>query len=127
MLQVSQKGGFKKTEKLLLGSKKKMQNIRKILDRYGVMGVDALSRATPIRTGLTARSWTYTIEINQWGYDIAWINENENQGANVAILIQYGHGTRTGGYVQGTDYINPAMKPIFDKMATDIAKEVSSL
>ena len=102
-------------------------NIRRTLEQYAVIGVDALSRMTPVKTGLTARSWEYQIHVTPWGYSITWWNTNENQGANIAILLQYGHGTRTGGYVQGRDYINPAIQPVFDQMTEEIWKEVRRL
>lgn len=98
------------------------------LDRYGRMGVEALSRATPSHhSGLTSRSWEYRI-IKGTKPGIEWYNTNIPPGGNtpVAILIQYGHGTGTGGYVQGYDYINPAARPIFDKIADEIWKKVNS-
>jgi hypothetical protein len=96
------------------------------LDRYGQMGVDALARATPQLTGLTAQSWRYRIMSDSRGPGIEWYNVNEENGQPVAVLIQYGHGTRTGGYVAGYDYINPAIRPIFDNIANEIGKKVSS-
>lgn len=94
------------------------------LDRYGRMGVDALSKATPVRTGLAASSWSYDITRKDGKVTLSWKNSDIEGGYNVAILIQYGHGTRNGGYVQGIDYINPALKPIFEQMAEDIWREV---
>ena len=96
-------------------------------DKYGKMGVEALEKATPRKTGKTAQSWSY--EINQNGSDgttsIVWKNSNIADGwANVAVLIQYGHATRNGGYVQGIDYINPAMKPVFEEIAKKAYAEV---
>lgn len=119
---VKTKGNFRKTEKLL----KKIRSGDYIpsLDRFGQIGVDALQTATPARSGLTASSWGYEIEKDETGIKIQWVNRNVNDGANVAILIQYGHGTGTGGYVQGIDYINPALKPIFDAIADEAWKEV---
>jgi hypothetical protein len=125
MITFKQKGSFKKTETFLRNGQR--LNVIAILRRYGDIGVSALSAATPSDSGLTANSWDYQIERSQWGWQITWTNTHENKGANIAILIQYGHGTGTGGYVPPNDYINPAMKPVFDKMADDIWKEVSSL
>lgn len=94
------------------------------LDRYGQQGVDALSRATPVDTGLTANSWRYRIVKTRGRYTIEWYNTNVHNGANVAILIQYGHGTGSGGFVQGRDYINPVTRPLFDKIADEVWKKV---
>lgn len=94
------------------------------LDRYGRMGVDALSKATPVRTGLAASSWYYTIKRSNGSTTLTWHNSDIEGGYNVAILLQYGHGTRSGGYVQGIDYINPALKPVFEQMANDLWEEV---
>lgn len=118
-------GSFKNTERFL--TKAQQLQVGKILSGYGAKGVQALANATPVRTGLTANSWAYSIEVTSWGYALSWENSNVNAGANVAILIQYGHGTGTGGYVQGQDYINPAIQPLFDEMAEAIWKEVTSL
>ena len=94
------------------------------LDRYGQMGVNALASATPVDTGLTAQSWKYRIVKTRGRYTIEWYNTNVHNGSNVAILIQYGHGTGTGGFVQGRDYINPATRPIFDQIADDVWRKV---
>ena len=94
------------------------------LERYGQLGVNALAVATPRRTGLTADSWRYKIEVNDRETKVVWTNSNTVDGVNVAILIQYGHGTRNGGYVEGIDFINPAIKPIFQGFADDIWREV---
>lgn len=98
-----------------------------ILDKYGRRGVDALSLATPIDTGNTAASWGYEIHHDRNSTTINWTNSNINKGVPIAILLQYGHGTGTGGYVRGRDYINPALRPIFDSMANELWKEVSRL
>lgn len=102
-------------------------NIRTILEKYGREGVSALSASTPIRTGTTANSWGYVITTNRNGYSIKWTNSNVVGGVPVAILLQYGHGTGTGGYVQGRDFINPAMQPIFDKLAEEAWREVTNI
>lgn len=122
MISIKQKGDFKNTEKLL--SRATRINIRSILDRYGEMGVNALAAATPVDTGKTASSWGYRLEIGNESSTIVWTNSNVNKGVNIAIILQYGHGTRNGGYVQGRDYINPAMKPIFDDLAAEAWREV---
>lgn len=98
-----------------------------ILDKYGKEGVAALSSATPIESGLTASSWSYEIEHSSGSEKIIFANSNINKGVNIAIILQYGHGTGTGGWVQGRDYINPAIQPIFDKMAEEAWKEVTKI
>lgn len=96
------------------------------LHRYGQEGVDALSAATPRDTGTTAASWSYEVRHGNNEVSIYWNNSNAPYGVPVAVLIQYGHTTRNGGYVQGIDYINPALRPVFDKIANDIWKEVTT-
>jgi len=125
MITFSHKGSFKNTERFL--SKAKDLQVMAILNRYGQKGVQALANATPYNTGLTARSWDYNISKTAWGYDITWSNSNRRGSSNIAILIQYGHGTGTGGYVPPYDYVNPAMRPIFDEIAEEIWKEVSRI
>lgn len=100
--------------------------IHKILDRFGQEGVAALSSATPVDSSFTANSWDYEVVETGNSYSIIWTNSNVVNGVPVAILLQYGHGTGTGGYVQGRDYINPAIKPIFDKIAKEVWKVVTS-
>lgn len=94
------------------------------LSKFGAMGVKALSSATPKDSGETAGSWTYVIEHGRSTTTIYWTNENENNGVNIALILQYGHGTGTGGYVQGIDYINPAIRPVFNEIADRAWKEV---
>lgn len=94
------------------------------LDRYGRQGATALAQATPKDSGKTAGSWEYRIIKNKRFARIEWFNTNSENGKNVAVLIQYGHGTGTGGYVEGRDYINPTMRPIFDEIANNVWKEV---
>jgi len=125
MITIKQSGNFNHTERLLAASKQ--MQIQNILSRYGSAGVTALSNATPRETGETALSWDYRVEKTQWGWSIVWTNSNVNNGTPIAILIQYGHGTGTGGYVPPNDFINPAMQPIVDQLAEDIWKEVSRL
>src|SRR5699024_2621238 len=97
----------------------------KVLEKYGKLGVDALASATPIDSGDTASSWTYEVEQTGFTYSINWLNTNVNGGVNIAIILQTGHGTGTGGYVQGRDYINPAIRPVFDKIANEVWREVT--
>lgn len=124
VVTVTQKGDFSKTIKFLKKSKEK--KFLKKLNKFGEIGVQALADATPKRTGTTAASWGYEIVISNGSASIIWTNTNNNHGVYIAVLIQYGHGTRNGGYVQGIDYINPAMRPIFDKIANDAWLEVIS-
>ena len=123
MISVRTKGDFKKTEKFLDHAKN--IDLRNILIRYGEMGVAALSAATPVDTGKTASSWGYELEISDETSSIIFTNSNVNKGVNIAIILQYGHGTRNGGYVKGRDYINPAMEPIFEDLANEAWKEVT--
>lgn len=123
MIVVTQKGNFSKTKKFL----ERAKNLARlgVFDKYGKAGVDALSAATPIDSGETANSWKYEVKITKGGVHIAWYNTNLVNGVEIALLLQYGHGTGTGGYVQGRDYINPAMRPIFDAMADEAWREVT--
>lgn len=97
------------------------------LDKYGRMGVEALAAATPVESGKTASSWYYEIIRSGSSFSIHWGNSHVNDGVNIAVIIQYGHGTGTGGYVEGRDYINPAIQPIFDEIAAKLWKEVTAL
>ena len=121
-ISFSSKGDFSKTIKFL--NKMKNVKINNILSKYGQIGVNALSQATPKDSGVTSRSWNYKIEVNNNNASIVWYNTNVVKGVNIAVILQYGHGTRNGGWVEGRDYINPAMKPIFDKIADQVWKEV---
>lgn len=98
-----------------------------ILNKYGKLGVEALARNTPVDTGETASSWEYSISEDHGSYELSFNNTNENKGVKIAILLQYGHGTGTGGWVDGRDYINPAVQPIFDALAEDAWKEITEL
>ena len=98
-----------------------------ILDKYGREGVAVLSSATPVESGLTANSWYYTIEHTNGSASISFHNSNIQNGVPIAVILQYGHGTRNGGWVQGRDYINPAIRPIFDQIANEAWKEVTKL
>lgn len=119
-----QKGNFSETKKFF----ERCKNLFHlgILDQYGREGVDALAMATPVRTGKTAASWRYRVVNNRTELRIEWINDNTTvDGIPIVVLIQYGHGTGRGGYVVGRDFINPAIQPIFDKIADDLWKEVT--
>lgn len=124
-IKMTQKGEFNRTLRFLSDAKNYKAISYKILDRYGKEGVQALAAYTPKDTGLTSESWNYRIEDNGKSLRIVWYNTNVSEGwANVAVLIQYGHGTKNGGYVEGVDYINPAMNPIFEKIEKSIWEEV---
>lgn len=123
MISFKQRGDFSKTEKFL--KKSFGRDYIGVLEKYAQQGVAALSAATPIDSGLTATSWQYNIIQNEDTISIVWENLNIQKGVNIAIILQYGHGTRNGGYVSGRDYINPALRPIFDKMADAAWKEVT--
>lgn len=122
MIKISSSGDFSKTFKFL----NFMSNwkIDKILQKYGQQGVAALAAATPVESGTTANSWSYEIKSSGQSATIYWSNSNVNKGVNIAVILQFGHGTGTGGYVQGRDYINPAMRPVFDKIAEEAWMEV---
>lgn len=123
MIVVKHSGNFDRTEKFLKRMSK--GDIFKSLDRYGQKGVSALAAATPKDSGKTASSWGYEVEQNGSSYSIVWKNSNTNKGVNIAVILQYGHGTRKGGFVQGRDYINPAMRPVFDQIASEAWREVT--
>lgn len=125
MINVKQRGDFRKTEKFL--KKSFGRDYIHVLEKYGQQGVESLSAATPIDSGSTAISWEYEITQKESSISIIWKNLNINKGTNIAIILQYGHGTRNGGYVSGRDYINPALRPIFDKMADAAWKEVTGI
>lgn len=125
MISFRQKGDFRKTEKLL--KKSFGRDYLSVLEKYAKMGVDQLAANTPKESGETAASWGYKIEQKGSSISIVWTNSNVNKGVSIAIILQYGHATRNGGYVNGRDYINPALRPIFDKMAEAAWKEVTSV
>lgn len=118
------KGDFSKTEQFL--NKLMKRDYLNVLDKYGQQGVEALRAATPRRTGVTANSWSYEITQSGDKTTISWTNSNRVNGVPIAIILQYGHGTRNGGFVQGRDYINPALRPIFEAIANDAWKEVTN-
>ena len=123
MIRFRQKGDFTRTERFLGRLKNGIRLAD--LDKYGRAGVAALSSATPIRTGLTASSWYYKIERDRESIRIGFYNSNLQNGVPIAVILQYGHGTGTGGWVEGRDYINPAIQPIFDRIADSAWKEVT--
>ena len=120
------RGDFLKTETFL----KRNRNLRKIqvsvIESFAQQGVEALRNATPKDTGETADSWYYEIQQDKRNLSLVFKNSHIEKGVNIAIILQYGHGTRNGGYVTGIDYINPALKPLFDKLAEGLWKEVTS-
>jgi hypothetical protein len=117
-------GSFKNLERFL--QKMSGGELFRTLERFAQQGVNALSSATPIESGLTASSWSYELKHSLTSYSITWTNSHIVDGVPIAIILQYGHGTGTGGYVSGRDYINPAIKPIFDKIADEVWKVVTS-
>ena len=125
MIKFRQKGDFSKLTHYL----EKVKEIVKLgdLDKYGREGVAALASATPVDTGLTASSWRYEIQHGNDSVSIAFYNDNIQNGVPIAIILQYGHGTNNGGWVEGRDYINPAILPIFEKIANDAWEEVTKL
>lgn len=123
LIVIKHRGNFNNTERFF--KRATQANYLRILDKYGREGVTALATATPVDTGLTASSWSYEVIIRGGSFTITWSNSNVVNGVPIAIILQYGHGTGNGGYVQGLDYINPAIRPIFDKIAEEIWKEVT--
>ena len=123
MIKFRQKGDFSKLTRYL----ERVKEVVKLgdLDKYGRAGVAALASATPVDTGLTASSWYYEISNKNGSAMISFHNSNIQNGVPIAIILQYGHGTRNGGWVEGRDYINPAIRPIFDRIADDAWKEVT--
>ena len=123
MITFRQKGDFSKITKYLEKVKEPVH--LGILDKYGREGVAALSSATPQDTGLTASSWRYEIKKDKGSVRIIFCNDNIQNGVPIAVILQYGHGTRNGGWVEGRDYINPAIQPLFDKIAESAWREVT--
>lgn len=124
MIYATSTGDFKKTTAFLefLQSGRMFDS----LNSYGRQGVDALASATPVDTGETAHSWGYQVEIKPDHAAISWFNTHREDNVNIAVIVQYGHGTGTGGWVAGRDYINPAIRPIFDKILTDVWRQVTN-
>ena len=125
MISFRQKGDFSKAKRYF--ERVKAAARLSILDKYGREGVAALASATPVGTGKTANSWFYEISHDNGSATITFSNSNINQGVPIAIILQYGHGTGTGGWVEGRDYINPAIQPIFDRIASEAWKEVTKV
>lgn len=125
MITLKQKGDFSKLTSYL----EKVKHAVKLstLDKYGKEGVAALSSATPVDSGLTASSWYYELTNKNGSITIEFKNSNIQNGVPIAIILQYGHGTRNGGWVEGRDYINPAIQPIFDKITNEAWREVTKL
>ena len=122
--KIESNGSFNKLENFL--NKMSRGGIYTSLDAYAKEGVAALSKATPLETGETKNSWNYQIKQGKGSCTITWTNSHIEDGVPIAIILQYGHGTGTGGYVQGQDYINPAMRPVFDNIADNVWKAVTS-
>lgn len=125
MISFKHRGDFSKLTRYLEKAKKSVR--LSDLDRYGREGVAALSSATPVESGLTANSWYYKITQTNGSISISFHNSNNQNGVPIAIILQYGHGTNNGGWVQGRDYINPSIQPIFDKLTNDAWREVTKL
>ena len=123
MISLTSKGDFRKTEKFMKNARTK--KLMSILKQYGEEGVAALMVATPLDTGRTASSWRYEIKVENNCVRLEFHNDNIQNGVPIAIILQYGHGTRNGGWVEGRDYINPVIQPIFDKIAEEAWKEVT--
>lgn len=124
MISVETSGSYNKTRSYL--QKIARGDFYQVLDRLAQKGVNALASATPVDSGLAARGWTYTIERSAGSATISWLNTDVETGFPVAIMLQYGYSTGTGGYVAGRDYINPAMRPIFDEIQAEVWKVVTS-
>lgn len=124
MITFTHKGNFKATERFLKHARS--VDYVSILERYGQAGVDALAANTPVDTGKTASSWSYEIEVKKDRYTIYWTNSNIQNGVPIAVILQYGHATNNGGFVQGRDYINPALQNIFDSIAENAWREVKN-
>ena len=122
MITFSQKGDFRKVDQLFDRALHLSRYTK--LDTYGKEGVEALRAATPVDSGATRDGWSYKISYERGSCSITFENSNVNEGVPIAIILQYGHGTRNGGFVQGRDYINPAIQPVFDRMADNAWKEV---
>lgn len=123
MISFTHKGSFKNTETFLSRLLKK--DYMSILHNYGRKGVSLLANATPVSSGLTASSWDYNIKQTKSSIKITWTNSNKADGVPIVILLQYGHATKNGGFVNGNDFINPVMRPLFEKIANDVWKEVT--
>ena len=124
MITLTASGSFDKVDKFINAMKR--EEAFAFLNAFGQQGVEALANSTPVDTGLTSNSWDYEIVKNKGRYSIVWTNSNTEPGIPVAILIQYGHATKDGGWVQGRDYINPSVRPLFDKIADQVWERVKN-
>lgn len=125
MISVKVTGSWDTIARYLEGIRRK--KYVRIIEKYGQKGVEALSKATPTDTGTTASSWRYEVKVDKGGTTLEFHNDHINKGVNIAIILQYGHGTGTGGWVEGRDYINPAIQPVFDELVEELWKEVRSV
>ena len=125
MISFRHKGDFSKTRQML--TRAKQGAYMRVLEKYGNEGVAALASATPTESGHTANSWYYEIEHSAGSSVIRFNNSHINKGVPIAIILQYGHGTGTGGWVEGRDYINPAVRPVFDRIVQEVWREVTKL
>lgn len=123
MIKITEKGDFDNTEKYLEGLT--TDNLASILSQYAELGVNALSNATPVDSGLTSESWYYDLVQRPGYFSIRWCNSHIENGVPIAIILQYGHGTRNGGYVEGRNYIMPAIQPVFDTIEKEITAWLS--
>lgn len=124
MVRLRVRGEYKRTAKYLDNLSRLTHS--SIFDKYGKLGIEALEQATPVDSGITANSWSYTVLHNGDTVSISWSNSHTNKGVNIAVIVQLGHGTGTGGWVEGRDYINPALQPIFDELLQSMISEVKS-
>lgn len=124
MIKIRSKGNFKNTERFLKTDRR--SKIVRVLKKYGELGVAALYEATPKQTGLTAASWNYEIWEDGETYSVFWTNSNIQNGIRIAVILDLGHATSSGGYVEGRDYIKPAIRPVFDEIAGEAWKEVKN-
>lgn len=122
MIRVSVKGDWGNTEKMLRSMKR--LGLKQTLDKYGALGVEALKKATPVDTGTTAASWRYEVVLSRNGGELVFHNDNVNQHVNIALIVNYGHATGQGVWVEGRHYIEPAIQETFDKMVDELWKEV---
>ena len=123
-IELESRGSFQKTEKFLRAMSKK--DIYANLERYGAEGAAALAANTPTDSGITAQAWTYKVFRKGTLWSVVWYNHHVVSGVPVVILLQYGHGTRTGGFVQGRDFINPVIRPLFERISEDVWKAVKN-
>ena len=119
----AKKGNYDETYEWL--EKLRRREYLKILNKYGEIGVSALASSTPVDSGVTAASWSYKVEVSNGSFGISWYNSHVHDGVHIALILQLGHGTGTGGYVEGRDYINPALQPLFEQILEELRSEVA--